>query len=147
MRSIKPGQLGLRITPLIFERKIGMAGQKPDSLMIDNTRYVREDLLERKAIDTAGLPVVIVRSPAAGVFIGSLASHQERVVKLLKCRRLWYWDGAFTLSQMAVDGVSKPKTCKFSCIVDEHLILDACEILYVSQKASDCIYAVKATEA
>ncbi len=124
-----------------------MSDNKPDSLTIDDVRYVREDSISQKAKGCDGLPVVIVRSPTAGVFIGSLISQIERVVKLGNCRRLWYWDGAFTLSQMAVSGVSKPKTCKFSCVVDEHLILDACEVLQVTKKASDCIYAVKATEA
>ena len=28
-------------------------------------------------------------------------------------RRLWYWAGAASLSQLAVTGTSKPKECKF----------------------------------
>lgn len=122
---------------------------QPESLSIDGTKYVREDLIPKNepAKSMEGLRVVIVRSPAAGVFIGSLASQEERVVRLLNCRRLWYWNGAFTLSQMARDGVSKPKDCKFSCCVDEHVILDAAEIIPATKKAADCIYAVKATEA
>ena len=125
-----------------------MASEKPASLMIDDVKYVREDLVaSSKAVDITGLPIVIVRSPTAGVFIGSLMSQQDRVVKLANCRRLWYWDGAFTLSQMAVSGVSKPNTCKFSVCVEEMMILDANEVIPASKKASDCIYAVKPTEA
>lgn len=119
----------------------------PETISIDNVKYVREDSINNKATSVEGLKIVVVRSPSAGVFVGSLAEHKERFVKLLNCRRLWYWDGAFTLSQLALEGVSKPKTCKFSVCVDEHLVLDACEIIPMSQKAADQIYSIPANKA
>lgn len=126
-----------------------MAAEKPKTITIDDVRYVREDSVksEQKAESLDGLEIVLVRSPAAGVFVGSLASREERVVKLLNCRRLWYWNGAFTLSQLARDGVSKPKDCKFSCCVDEHIILDTVEIIPMTKRAADCVYSVNPTEA
>lgn len=41
---------------------------------------------------------------------------------LKNARRLWYWDGAASISQIAVDGVSKPENCKFPESVSEILI-------------------------
>ena len=119
------------------------ASEKPASITIDDVKYVREDSISQKAVNTKGLPAVIVRSPSAGVFAGYLAEYKDRSVKLLGCRRIWYWAGAFTLSEMSKDGVSKPSECKFSDTVDEHYILDASEIIPMTQKAATQIFAIE----
>lgn len=31
-------------------------------------------------------------------------------------RRIWYWEGANTLSQLAVDGTQLPDKCKFTAV-------------------------------
>ena len=54
---------------------------------------------------------VIVRGDRSGVFFGTLSDKQEQTVVLTKCRRLWYWDGAASISQLAVDGTAKPGNC------------------------------------
>ena len=51
---------------------------------------------------------VIVRGERSGVFFGTLAAKDGQEVKLEKCRRLWYWDGAASISQLAADGTSNP---------------------------------------
>ena len=112
------------------------------SVTIDGVKYVREDSIIQKAVNTEGLPAAIVRSPSAGVFAGYLAEYKDRSVKLLGCRRIWYWSGAFTLSEMSKDGVSKPNDCKFSDTVDEHYILDASEIIPMTQKSANQIFSI-----
>ena len=57
-------------------------------------------------------PYVIVRTYSAGVFAGTLEFHDGKEVTLSNARRLWYWDGAATLSQLAMEGVSKPQNSK-----------------------------------
>lgn len=57
-------------------------------------------------------------------------------------RRLWYWKGAASLSQLAVDGVSCPKECKFPVAVDRVELLEAIEILDVTPKAKQSIASV-----
>ena len=42
---------------------------------------------------------VIVRGDRSGLFFGELVSRKGREVKLKDCRRLWYWEGAATISQ------------------------------------------------
>ena len=61
-------------------------------------------------------------------------------------RRLWYWDGAASLSQLAMEGTSKPENCKFPCEVDRVELLQAIEILGVTEKAKDSIKGVKVWE-
>lgn len=47
---------------------------------------------------------VIVRTEKAGVHHGFLAEDCERVVLLTKARRLWRWNGANTLNEIAIHG-------------------------------------------
>ena len=86
---------------------------------------------------------VIVRGDRSGVFFGTLAEKDGQEVKLEKCRRLWYWDGAASISQLAVDGVSAPDNCKFTVTVDEIEILDAIEIIPCTDKAIESIEGVR----
>ena len=86
---------------------------------------------------------VIVRGDRSGVFYGTLAEKDGREVKLTKCRRLWYWDGAASISQLATDGTVKPNQCKFTVTVDEILIMDAIEIIACSETASNKIEGVR----
>jgi len=85
---------------------------------------------------------VIVRTTSAGVFAGFLKSNKGQEVVLTTARRLWYWSGAASLSQLSVDGVADPKNCKFPVAVPEVTLLQAIEILPVSVKAKKSIEGV-----
>lgn len=82
---------------------------------------------------------VIVRTYSAGVFAGYLESHKGQEVVMSKARRLWYWKGAASLSQLAMEGVTCPKECRFPCEVDKVELTQAIEILDVTKKAQECI--------
>ena len=86
---------------------------------------------------------VIVRTQSAGVFAGVLKSRKGREVILTNARRIYYWAGAATLSQLSVEGTSKPDECKFPCAVSEVTLLEAIEILPLSAKAKASLDAVK----
>jgi uncharacterized protein DUF6948 len=85
---------------------------------------------------------VIVRTYSAGVFAGNLESRKGQEVVLTDARRLWYWAGAASLSQLAVDGTSKPGSCKFPVAVPRVELLQAIEILDVSVEAEKSIKGV-----
>jgi len=85
---------------------------------------------------------VIVRTYSAGVFAGELESRNGQEVVLRNARRLWYWEGAATLSQLAMEGVSLPEKCKFPCEVDKVELLQAIEILDLTDKAKQSIKSV-----
>lgn len=86
---------------------------------------------------------VIIRGDRSGVFFGTLAEHTGREVKLTECRRLWYWSGAASLSQLAVDGVKNPNNCKFTVTVPEIVILDAIEIIPCTEEAIKVITSTR----
>lgn len=85
---------------------------------------------------------VIVRTYSAGVFAGTLAERDGKEVKLTDARRLWYWDGAASLSELAVLGTSKPQSCKFPVAVSEVILTEAIEILAVTEPARQSITEV-----
>lgn len=78
---------------------------------------------------------VIVRGNRSGVFFGTLTAKEGTEVKLENCRRLWYWDGAASISQLAVEGTVRPENCKFTITVGEIIIMDAIEIILCTDKA------------
>lgn len=84
----------------------------------------------------------IVRGDRSGVFFGNIAERNGREVLLNNVRRLWYWDGASSISQLAKDGTCRPENCKFTITVDEILVLDAIEIDKCTDKAVKSILGV-----
>jgi hypothetical protein len=82
---------------------------------------------------------VIVRTYSAGVFAGTLVSRDGKEVQLANARRLWYWAGAASLSQLAVSGTSKPSDCKFPVAVPSVTLTEAIEILDVTPEAETSI--------
>ena len=86
---------------------------------------------------------VIVRGDRSGVFFGTLAEKDGKEVRLGNCRRIWYWSGANSISQLAVDGVTRPSDSKFTVAVSEIIITDAIEIIPCTDKAIENIEGVK----
>ena len=85
---------------------------------------------------------VIVRGDRSGIFFGTLVAKEGQEVKLENCRRLWYWDGANSISQLAVDGTVKPHNCKFTVTVSEIIVTDVIEIIPCTDKAVNSIEGV-----
>ena len=86
---------------------------------------------------------VIIRTRSAGVFAGLLKSYKDQTATLTNARRLWYWSGAASLSQLSVDGVSNPDACKFPVAVPSVVLPEVIEILPLSDKARASIDGVK----
>jgi hypothetical protein len=85
---------------------------------------------------------VIVRTYSAGVFAGELVSRDGQEVVLRDARRIWYWAGAATLSELAVRGTSKPAECKFPCAVPRIELLQAIEIIDMTPTAVESLRQV-----
>lgn len=81
----------------------------------------------------------IVRANGAGVFFGNIESTEGDTVVMTNARRIWYWDGAASLSELAIHGTSNPRGCKFPCAVDRVKIFDVIEIIDVTEKAAASI--------
>ena len=107
----------------------------PKTIMIDGLVYARQESMAED--------YVIVRTTSAGVFAGYLKERDGREVTLLSARRLWYWSGAASLSQLAMEGVKEPDKCKFPCEVNSVILTEAIEILLCTAKAQESIKGVE----
>jgi len=90
---------------------------------------------------------VIVRTYSAGVFAGELVSRDGKEIVLKNARRLWYWSGAASLSQLSQEGVKNPDECKFPMEVPFVTLIETIEILPLSDIAKKSIDGVKVWEA
>ena len=85
---------------------------------------------------------VIVRTYSAGVFAGTLVRKIGKEVELTDARRIWYWAGAASLSQLAMEGTSRPQECKFPCPVKSVILTEASEIIPTTKQAKASIESV-----
>jgi hypothetical protein len=86
--------------------------------------------------------VCMVRTYSAGVFLGEVVSKDGKEVHLKNARRMWYWEGAASLSQLATAGTSAPKKCKFPAAVPDVVLMETIEIIPASEAAIASIAAV-----
>ena len=115
---------------------------KPQTITIDDVKYIWADSVSKNATTLDGLKYVICRTESAGVFAGYIESRVGQEVVMREARRIYYWDGAASLSQLAMSGTSKPKNCKFPESVGRVELLNAIEILDVTRKAQESIASV-----
>ena len=87
---------------------------------------------------------VIIRTYSAGVHFGTLAARDGKEVTLTNARRLWYWEGAFTLSAVAQNGVKQ--SSKLSVAVPEIILTEAIEIIPCSEAATANLRSLESHE-
>ncbi len=106
---------------------------------VSGVRYVPES---KAATQRNGLDYVIVRSSDSGCHAGWVEEQDGSTVTLVDARRLWYWSGAASLSELAMKGVSKPDECKFPQEVNRIVVLGCCEVIDCTDAARESIAAV-----
>ena len=111
-----------------------------NKIEIDGEVYVLKSSLETPRQD--GKDYVVIRSRESGCHAGYLASRNGSEDVLHNARRLWYWSGAASLSQLAMEGVSNPDECKFPAPVNEITVLGVCEIINATAQANLSIESV-----
>lgn len=85
----------------------------------------------------------IIRCDRAGVFYAEIKERRGSEADLINCRRLWYWDGAASLSQLATEGVTRPQNCKFTVTVPAMTVLGVIEVIPCSKTAVQSIDGVR----
>ena len=85
----------------------------------------------------------IIRTNNAGVFFGHIVERRGNEADLSDVRRIWYWYGACSLSQLAVEGTKCPERCKFSVAVPEMTVLGVIELIPCADEAVKSILGVK----
>jgi len=114
-------------------------------LTINGTTYVPKGDTISPPVD--GMPYKMVRTRSAGVFAGYVekieSTEYGTKATLRQARRIFFWDGAASLSQLARDGTSAPQNCKFPCAVDSVELFEVIEMIPITEKAKASISGVK----
>ena len=80
--------------------------------------------------------ICLIRSYASGVHFGEVIETRDTPhglsVTLKDSRRVHYWEGAASLSQMAIDGI---KQGRIAMILPEIQVEGVCEIIPMSEAA------------
>ena len=117
-----------------------------DTITINGEEYVKKSkLAQAEKLD--GMEYCMVRTYSAGVFAAYVQSRDGKEATLRHARRIWYWDGAASLSQLAMEGTKKPENCKFPCEVDTVILTEVVEIIPMTEKAKKSIAEVPVWEA
>ena len=103
------------------------------------------DSLEKtkQKITNKGKEYCVIRTYSAGVFTGLFdrkTKGQEGTI--YNARRIWYWEGAASLSQLANEGVKNPDKCKFAQEVAEVDLKEIVEVIPCTKKAIQNIQGV-----
>lgn len=87
---------------------------------------------------------VVVRSVNAGVFFGTLEAITPDgcSCELSKARKLWYWEGAAAVEEIATVGTKLPEKCKFTVTVDSIAIVGICQVIPTTEQAASIIEGV-----
>jgi hypothetical protein len=91
--------------------------------------------------------IYIIRADKAGVFMAKIESiDTDGTAVCNSLRRLYYWEGALDVTQIAAHGVLRPGSCKFSVQMgekDKSTLFNLIEFHPASQKAIDSINSVR----
>ena len=113
-----------------------------EELTIEGVTYVPKNSIPSLAEKRDGMPFVCVRTYSAGVHCGYLKERDGKDVTLVDSIRIHYWDGAASLSQLAMEGVSKPENCRFAMPVNEIALTEAIEVIPMTGAAVENIKSV-----
>ena len=116
-----------------------------EKMIINGETYVKESDVKAAStvVNTDGLPYCVIRARSAGVFVGYVKRRDKSDLTLLNARRIWFWDGAATLSELAMRGVKHPENCKFPCEVPTIDLTDVIEVIPATEEAKKSIDGVK----
>ena len=110
-----------------------------EKINVNGVEYVKADCVQKP--DLAN--IYLIRTYSAGVHFGEISFRDGKEVILKNARRLWSWQGACSLSQVAIDGVTVAGS-KISVAVPEIILTEAIEIIRMSEKAAKQMMEVEA---
>lgn len=86
----------------------------------------------------------IIRCYEAGVFFAQIKAHDKanRIITLQNARKIFYWEGAAAVEQIAMEGVKNRAASKFTMVVPEMDVANPIQIIPCTREAVECINLV-----
>lgn len=85
----------------------------------------------------------IVRAAEAGVFFGKVESRTDREITMTDVRKIFYWEGACAVEELAVHGTVSPNKCKLTVIVPRMIIANPIQIIPCTDRATDVLSRIR----
>ena len=85
----------------------------------------------------------IVRATEAGVFFGKVESRTDREIIMTDVRKIFYWEGACAVEELAINGTKCPDECKLTVIVPRMIIANPIQIIPCSDRATDILSRIR----
>ena len=89
----------------------------------------------------------IVRTDRAGVFFGKIKERSHDEVTMTNVRKIFYWDGACAVEELALNGTKKTGSCKLTVEIPEMVIADPIQVIPCTDKATESLSGVKVWKA
>lgn len=83
------------------------------------------------------------RTYSAGVHFGELVEKEEQSCLVKNAQRVFYWTGACSLSQLAMEGSKDLNNCKISMPVDEIILEQVIEIIPMPKATAEAFRGAK----
>ena len=84
----------------------------------------------------------IVRCHFAGVFFGEIKERKGTDCVMTNVRKIWSWEGACAVEELAVNGTTTPRNCQLTVTVDEMIVMDPVQIIPCTNKATAILEAI-----
>ena len=85
----------------------------------------------------------IVRGKDSGIFYCEIVKRVGPEVEMVNCKMIYYWTGAKSLNELALNGSSQPDKCLITCACDNVVITDCVQIIQCSLEAINCLDGVE----
>ena len=111
-------------------------------MVIDGVEYVEKSKIQHKLIEPKeGEQYCMVRTYSAGVYCGWIdpTKTKDRRNTVREAKRIFYWENAATLSELAMKGTSAPQKCKVPMPVDIEYLEEIIATTPMTEEAIDSI--------
>lgn len=85
----------------------------------------------------------IVRCDRAGVFYGEVKSKTKDTIVMTNVQKVFYWEGACAIEELAKEGTAKPENCKLTVVIDELELKHWIQIIPCTPKSIKILNAIK----
>jgi hypothetical protein len=129
---------------------------KKNEIELNGEVYIRKDSINTTpgniehwiTKNKEGKTLCVVRTYSAGVFYGwvNYEDADGFNIEIFEAVRIWKWDGAFTLSEVATNGVKQTENCKFGVELPVVKINRWIELIPMSEKAITSLNKIKRTK-
>lgn len=107
-----------------------------EEMNINGKRYIEVSELNK---DDQSRVCSIVRTYSAGLFIGYVGEINGMQNTIYNSRRIYYWAGALSASELAVNVTTDIEKWKICVVVPEVTLLQCIEIIPCNKAAADII--------